>query len=68
MKEYKLESFIYYTKLPFDINHILNASTAEIQAKLDEHAEDGWRLASSNTISFGSAVYIYLYFERDAKF
>ncbi len=68
MKEYKLESFIYYSKLTLDSHHILNSSTAEIQDKLDEHAKDGWRLASSNTASFGAAVYVYLYFERDAKF
>ncbi|WP_373511255.1 DUF4177 domain-containing protein [Persicitalea sp.] len=68
MKEYKLESFIYYSKLTLDTNHILNSSTAEIQAKLDEYAKKGWRLASSNTASFGAAVYVYLYFERDAEF
>jgi hypothetical protein len=66
MKEYKLESFIYYSKLSLDKNHILNSSTIEIQAKLDECAKDGWRLASTSTTSFGSAVYVYLYFERDA--
>ncbi len=65
MKEYKLESFIYYSKLTLDSNHILNSSTADIQAKLDEYAQTGWKLASTSTTSFGSAVYVYLYFERD---
>ena len=65
MKEYKLESFIYYSKLTLDSHHILNSSTAEIQAKLDEYAKNGWRLASTSTTNFGAAVYIYVYFERD---
>jgi hypothetical protein len=65
MKEYKLESFIYYSKLTLDSKHILKSSTAEIQAKLDEYAQSGWKLASTNTTSFGAAVYVYLYFEKD---
>ncbi|MPR32691.1 DUF4177 domain-containing protein [Salmonirosea aquatica] len=65
MKEYKLESLIYYSKLTLDSNHILNSSTKDIQAKLDEYAQNGWRLVSTNTTGFGAAVYFYLYFERD---
>lgn len=65
MKEYKLESFIYYSKFTFDSKHILKSSTADIQAKLDEYAKLGWRLASTSTTSFGAAVYVYVYFERD---
>ncbi|GHB76486.1 DUF4177 domain-containing protein [Persicitalea jodogahamensis] len=68
MKEYKLESFIYYSKLTFDPNHLLNSSTTEIQEKLNEYAKNGWRLVSTTTTNFGSAMYFYLYFERDATF
>lgn len=39
MKEYKLESLIYYTKLTLDKEHIAKASKADIQAKLDEYAQ-----------------------------
>lgn len=62
--EYKVESFIYYSKLTTNRNHIQESSTAEIQEKLNEYARDGWRLASTDAVSFGAAVYYYLYFER----
>ena len=64
-KEYKLESLTYYSKLTLDKEHIIKASSADIQEKLDSYAQDGWRLTSTDATSFGSAVYIYLYFERD---
>lgn len=65
MKEYKLESLIYYTKLTRDTEHIIKSSTADIQAKLDHYAGEGWRLVSTDATDFGWAVYFYLYFERD---
>ncbi len=65
MKEYKLESLIYYSKMTLDKEHIIKASGADIQAKLDEYAQDGWRLVSTDATDFGMAVYFYLYFERD---
>ncbi len=65
MKSYKVEGLIYYSKLTLDSKHILNDSQAEVQTKLDEYAQQGYRLASTNTTSFGSAVYIYLFFEKD---
>ena len=64
MKEYKVETLIYYSKLTLDTKHIAKSSKAEIQEKLDEYAKDGWRLASTDATSFGAAVYIYLYFEK----
>ncbi len=67
MKEYKLESLIYYSKLTTDSKHILKDSPRDIQTKLDEYAKNGWRLASTDTTNFGLAVYFYLYFERDVK-
>lgn len=63
-KQYKVESFIYYTKITLNPNHILENSTAEMQAKLDEYAADGWRLVDTSSTNFGSAVYIYLFFEK----
>ena len=65
MKEYKLESLIYYSKLTLDKEHIVKDSSKDIQAKLDEYAQKGYRLVSTDATDFGFAVYIYLYFERD---
>ncbi len=64
MKEYKVETLIYYSKLTLDTKHIAKSSKAEIQEKLDEYAKNGWKLASTDATSFGAAVYIYLYFEK----
>ncbi len=65
MKEYKVETLIYYSKLTLDKNHIVNDSKADIQAKLDEYSQKGYRLASTDSSKFGLALYIYLYFEKD---
>ncbi len=65
MKEYRLESLIYYSKLTLDRAHILKSSSKDIQAKLDEYAAEGWRLVSTDVEDFGSGMYFYLYFERD---
>jgi len=65
MKEYKVESLIYYSKLTADSKHISKSSKKDIQEKLDEYANKGYRLASTDTTNFGFAVYIYLYFEKD---
>lgn len=66
MKKYKLESLIYYTKFFADKEHIVNSSSKDIQEKLDQYSADGWRLVSTDATDFGMAVYIYLYFEKDA--
>ncbi len=66
MKQYKLESLIYYSKVTLDKEHIIKSSSRDIQAKLDEYAADGWRLISTDATDFGFAVYFYLYFEKDA--
>ena len=66
MKEYKVESFILYSKLTLDSKHILKDSTKQIQSILDTHSKDGWVLSSTDTTNFGAAIYYYLYFERDA--
>lgn len=65
MKEYKVEARTYYSKLTLDKDHILKATTAETQELLATYAADGWRLVSTDAVSFGIALYIYLYFERD---
>ena len=62
--QYKVETLIYYSKVTLDSEHIAKSSAADIQAKLDEYARDGWKLASTDATSFGFAVYIYLYFEK----
>ena len=67
MKQYKVESLVYYSKMTLDKEHIVKSSTADIQEKLDEYAADGWRLISTNATDFGFAVYFYLYFEKDAN-
>ncbi|MGB3143732.1 MAG: DUF4177 domain-containing protein [Maribacter sp.] len=64
MKEYKVETLIYYSKLTLDKNHIVNSSKTEIQEKLDDYAKNGWRLVSTDASNFGAAMYIYLYFEK----
>ena len=65
MKEYKVESLIYYSKLTTDSKHISKSSKKDIQDKLDEYAKNGYSLVSTDTTNFGFAVYIYLYFEKD---
>lgn len=65
MKEYKVETLIFYSKLTFDSEHIIKSSKIGIQEKLDEYAAKGYRLTSTNSTGFGSAVYVYLYFEKD---
>ncbi len=65
MKEYKVETLIYYSKLSLDSNHIFKSSKKEIQEKLDEYAKKGYKLTSTNASNFGLALYIYLYFEKD---
>jgi len=65
MKEYKLESLIYYSKLFADKEHIIQNSSKDIQAKLNEYAKNGYRLVSTDATDFGIAVYFYLYFEKD---
>ena len=46
MKDYKVESLIYYTKLTLDSEHIAKESKREIQEKLDEYAKNGYQLTS----------------------
>lgn len=65
MKEYKVEARTFYSALTLNKEHIAESSAEEIQQLLDTYVRDGWQLASTNATSFGAAVYIYLYFERD---
>ena len=65
MKEYKVEALIYYSKLTLDKEHIAKSSITDIQRKLDEYAQTGWKLVSTNATDFGFAVYFYLYFEKE---
>jgi hypothetical protein len=65
MKDYKVETLIYYSKFTFDSRHINKSSKKEIQEKLDEYAKKGYKLTSTDASNFGLALYIYLYFEKD---
>ena len=65
MTEYKVEARTYYSKMTLDKEHIAKTSAEEIQDLLDRYTRDGWRLTSTDATSYGLAVYIYLYFERD---
>ena len=65
MKEYKLESLIYYTKVTLDKEHIAKSSKKDIQEMLNKYASEGWRLVSTDATDFGFAVYFYLYFEKE---
>ncbi|MFH6603347.1 DUF4177 domain-containing protein [Maribacter algicola] len=65
MKKYKVESFLLYSKLTLDTNHILKDSTEKIQELLDKNSKEGWTLTSTDASKFGYAMYYYLYFERE---
>ncbi len=67
MIDYKVESLIYYSKLTLDREHIAKRSKEDIQIKLNEYAQKGYKLVSTNATSFSSAVYIYLYFEKEIE-
>ncbi|MGF7217453.1 hypothetical protein GGR92_003627 [Spirosoma lacussanchae] len=65
MKSYKVKGLIFYSNLTLNSRHILNDSQAEVQTKLDEYSQQGYWLMSTNTVSYGPAVYICLYSEKD---
>ena len=65
MKKYKVEARTYYSKVTRDKNHIIKSSTEEIQSIIDDYVSQGWQLSSTDAASFGMALYIYLYFEKD---
>jgi hypothetical protein len=65
MKEYKVETLIFYSKITLDSEHIAKKSKIDIQEKLDEYASKGYSLHHSTSTNFGLAIYIYLFFEKD---
>ena len=67
MKEYRVEARTYYSKMTTNANHIAESSQEEAQEIIDGYVADGWRLASTDATSFGFAVYLYLFFERDTN-
>ncbi len=67
MKEYKVESRTYYSKMTLNKEHIAERSQEEVQQIMDDYVRDGWQLASTDATSFGAAVYVFLYFEREKK-
>ncbi len=66
MKQYKVESMVFYSKVTLDKEHLMKASSKEIQERLNECVAEGWSLVSTDAAGFGSAMYIYLYFEKDS--
>lgn len=64
MSKYKVEAFTYYSKITLNKEHIIERSIDEIQVTLDNYAEDGYKLISTDAASFGAAMYVYLYFEK----
>jgi len=66
MKQYKVEARTYYSKPSFDKNHIIKSSMTEVQQIIDDYVADGWQLKSTDASNFGLALYIYLYFEKEA--
>lgn len=64
MKQYKVEGLIYYSRIGGGKDHIIRDSVNDIQKILEEYAINGWRLVSTDKASFGSAMYIHLYFEK----
>lgn len=65
MKEYKVEALTFWSKVTTDKEHITKLSKKEIQQKIDDHTAFGWRLHHTDSTSFGSAIYVWLYFEKD---
>lgn len=69
MKEYKVEALIYYSEQLLDdkrnSERIADSSKVEIQTKLEEYASQGYRLTSATSTTFGLAVHVYLFFEKD---
>jgi len=64
MKQYKVEAKAFYSKISSNRNHIVESSIQEIQSIMDQYANEGWTLVSTDASNFGQALYIYLYFEK----
>lgn len=64
VRDIKVESLIYYSNPLKGKYYIIEQSTDDIQRIVDEYIHRGYRLISTDTTIFGSALYIYLYFER----
>ena len=56
MKDYKVETLIYYSKFSLDKNHIAKKSKQEIQEKLNEYSKNGYKLTTTNSTNFGLAI------------
>lgn len=65
MKQFKVEGLVYYSKLTRDKHHIIRDSVLEIQEILDEYASKGWSLVSTDKSTFGTGLYIHIYFEKE---
>lgn len=65
MKRYKVEAQTFYSKLFASGNHIAESSSRWAGETIERYVRDGWTLASTDAASYGTAVYMYLYFERE---
>lgn len=65
MKKYAVEAKAFYSKVSLNRNHIIESSVPEIQQVMDDYADNGWTLVSTDASNFGQALYIYLYFEKE---
>ncbi|MEM0962840.1 MAG: DUF4177 domain-containing protein [Bacteroidota bacterium] len=65
MTEVRVESKTFYSKPTLNKDHIAESAQEWAQATIDDYLAGGWRLASTDATSFGAAVYVFLYFERE---
>lgn len=65
MKRYKVEGQTFYSKFLGSSNHIAEASARWAEETIERYTQDGWSLASTDATSYGMAVYMFLYFERE---
>lgn len=64
MKNLLVETLTFHAKITFDRDHTASSSHAEIQEKLDEYSNKGYRLISTDAVSYGGDLLVYLYFEK----
>lgn len=65
MKEYPVETLIYYSKIMLDAKYVAKSSKKEVQENSDAMSKDGWCLTLTDVTNFGDVAYIHSYFERE---
>ena len=64
MQKLVVETLTFHAKITFERDHTATASHAGIQEKLDQYSQKGYRLLSTDTVSYGGDLIVYLYFEK----